>query len=296
VLQDATDAVRRSAPDAPVGAYNVDEGLPQREAAFETLARWWHAHRRDEQVLKHELDPQDPGYHAAALGLADVLSGEQGVREMMMANAAIDLLGPLMTKALVERADTPKSAFHKAEIAQALGRVRDPAAIDTLLRIVRDRTSFVRAKAALGLGPYARTHDGARRVLVQLIRSGNAAVRVAALQALVHAPRDAEVGAALDAWLEADRTRVEAKIPSWRTPDVVPALAVLRFVQQGEPAWGPVEAGLRDPQRVVRRTWWDLLRAALDVPEYLHDPVAEPGDPEARTFTRQMALDALGAR
>ena len=53
---------------------------------------------------------------------------------------------------------------------------------------------------------------------------------------------------------------------------------------------------LRASERVLRRTWWDLLRHAVDLPDYFHEPVVEPGTPGARHVTREQALEALEAR
>ncbi len=296
VLQDATDALRRSVPGVPVQEWNVDSGLPRREKAFRGLVAWWWEHRDDEQVLRSELSPTDPRLLPATLGLADVLSGASGVREMMMAKAAIRVLGPLMTPALAARAKDAQSPLHRAEIAQSLGLVRDPQAVPVLMQLIRDKAAFVRANATQSLGPYADGNPQVRDLLLLSIKSKRAGLRLAAMNALVHLRAQPEVVTALDVWLQADAARVEAGKPTWRTPDVVRALTVIQLVQHGEAHWPAVRTGLRNTQRVLRRTWWDLLRGALQLPDHLHDPVTRPGDPHARQLGDAQALAALKAR
>ena len=296
VLQDATDALRRSVPGIPVAQWNVDSGLPLRERAFRALVNWWWEHRDDEQVLRHELSPTDERLLPATLGLADVLSGSSGVREMMMAKAAIRVLGPLMTPALAARAKDAQSPLHRAEIAQSLGLVRDPKAIPLLLQLVRDKASFVRANATQSLGPYADERDDLRDILVLSLKSKRADLRLAAMNALVYVRAQAEVVDALTAFIEADEARVKAGQTTWRSPALNRALTVVQLVQHGEAHWPAVRKGLEDGQRVLRRTWWDLVRGALRLPDHLHDPVTDPGDPYARQLDDAKALEALKAR
>jgi hypothetical protein len=47
---------------------------------------------------------------------------------------------------------------------------------------------------------------------------------------------------------------------------------------------------------VVRRSWWDLLRGALDLYEHLYDPIPPPSAPEWRAIDEAKALDALRVR
>jgi HEAT repeat protein len=296
VLQDATDALRRSVPGIPVAQWNVDSGLPRREKAFHALVAWWWEHRDDEKVLRSELSPTDARLLPATLGLADVLSGAAGVREMMMAKAAIRVLGPLMTPALADRSTDAQSPLHRAEIAQSLGLVRDPHAVPVLMQLVRDKAAFVRANATQSLGPYADGSDEIRDLLLLSLRSKRADLRLAAMNALVHLRAQPEVAQALATWLQADGRRVEAGQPSWRTPAFDRALTVVQLVQEGAAHWPAVRAGLHDEQRVLRRTWWDLVRAALQLPDHLHDPVTTPGDPYARQLDDAEALAALQTR
>jgi len=292
-LHEATDGLKRSVRGIPIDAWNVDGGYPAREKAFFDLQAWWKAHERDEDLLiPGDLDPQDPRFMEAARGLAAVFGGIK-VREKMMANAAVVVLGPLMTPALAEVAEAESSPVHRAEIGQALGRVRDPAAIPTLRKLLVDRNTFVRARAAEGLGAYAHDHPEVRTWLMQLLASRHAAMRVAAMQSLVAAPRSADVQEALKTFEAADVERVAAGKTSWITPDMKRAMAVVGLVQEGMEHFPAIEAGLRDPQRAVRRTWWDLLRAALQLPDQVHDPVADPDDPDARHIERATVEKAL---
>lgn len=295
VFQDATDALRRSVPGCPVALYNVDAGLPLREAAWKQLVTWWHAHRHDKRMLTHELDDSDPRFQSAARELVDVFAGPS-VREMMMAKAAIRLLGPLMTKALTDAIPGNTNAFHRAEIAESLGLVDDPRAAKGLLMLVRDRQAFVRKKAVKSLGAYVDATPEAQGLLIRFLSSKRAGSRVAAMEGLVHAKPSDEMRTAITEWIKANEERVKAGGPTWRTQDLETALTVVRMVQEGDQHLPAIRAGLLEEQRARRRIWWDLVRAALDLPEPWHDPVADPESKTARHISEQTLREALAKR
>lgn len=295
VYQDATDALKRSVVGCPVDAYNVDAGLPQREAAWHTLLAWWHANRHDPKVMRRRLDASDARFQSAAAGLANVFAGPK-VREMMMAKAAIRLLGPYMTTALTASIPTAKNAFHRAELAESLGLVDDPRAVEGLMQLIRDQQVFVRKKALKSLGAYVEAAPDVLDLLLQGLSSTRAGLRVAAMEGLVSAPPSKRVAQAIEAWLAEDAARVAAGKPTWRTPDVEIALTVVRLVQEGAEHLPAVVAGLAHEQRAKRRIWWDLVRAALDLPEPLHDPVSDPDTPWARRLDEAALRAALEQR
>ncbi|MDJ0973827.1 MAG: HEAT repeat domain-containing protein [Planctomycetota bacterium] len=295
VLQDATDALRRSVKDCPVQPYNVDGGLPQREAAWLALLHWWHDNRKTVVMRRTTLDTSDPRYQAAAAGLANVFAGPK-VREMMMAKAAIGLLGPDMTEALLASIPTARNAFHRAELAESLGLVDDARAVAGLMQLVRDKQIFVRKKAVKSLGSYVEDSPEALGLLLRFLSSKRAGLRVAAMEGLVNAPPSARVREAIDAWLAEDVKRVEGQRPTWRSPDVEIALTVVRLVQDGNAHLPAVLEGLAHEQRAKRRIWWDLVRAALDLPEPLHDPVSSPDTAWARRIDEATLRAAVERR
>jgi hypothetical protein len=113
---------------------------------------------------------------------------------------------------------------------------------------------------------------------------------VAALQSLVAAPPSDLVRAAVAKHEAAfaERCGVDANHAM--------ALTVVRLVQEGEAHWPKVRVGLRSKDRVERRSWWDLLRLALDLYEHLYDPIADPASPDWRAIDEKVVLDALKQR
>jgi HEAT repeat protein len=291
VLQDALDVLRRHLPDAPTADYLPDGGLPQRHAAFEKLEAWWRAHRDDPGLLKATFPETDPGFVNAARGLALKLT-QPKVLELMIAKDSAEILGACFTPALIAMLAETKSPAAKVELAQALERVRDPRAVAPLLDLLREKAAFLRAAATRSLQPYA--WRGEPRVIDPLVAglaSPDCAVNLAAMQALVAAPPSEQVRQALGAHAEADYLRrcgQDANFPL--------AAAVVRLVQEGADHWPAVKQGLVSPDRVVRRTTWDLLRVALDLYEHLYDPIPPPDRPEWRPIEEAEVLDALRAR
>lgn len=210
-----------------------------------------------------------------------------------MAKAAIRLLGPLMTKPLIQTISTAKNAVHLAEIAESLGQVDDPRAVEGLLILVRNKQAFVRKKALKSIAAYVDTSPEALAVLLRFLDSKRAGSRLAALEGLVGAAPSAEVRDRLAAWIAKDAQRVEAKRPSWITKHVETVLRVVRLVQEGPAHLDAVMAGLQSEHRAQRRIWWDLVRTALDLPEPLHDPSADPGIAWARRLDRATIEAAL---
>ncbi|MGE0191918.1 MAG: HEAT repeat domain-containing protein [Planctomycetota bacterium] len=286
VLQEATDALERHLPGAPAHGFTPDAGIPQRQAAFEALAAWWHERRDQGDLLRTAFDETAPSFQAASRQLVHNLR-ENDARRFIISKAAIELIGPPMTPALVEAAATAVRPVARSEIALALGLVRDPRAVPALDDLATDARPMVRARAAVALGAYARTVPAALEVLLRLLQDPLEEVRVAALGGLVGAPRDARVAKAL-----ADLA------PDGR--DAQRAWTVGRLVQEGPQAvWGVVAAGLAAPTREQRHAWWDLLRRALDLPAHVHDAQSEPGDETARHVTRAQvdaAWNALAER
>ena len=50
------------------------------------------------------------------------------------------------------------------------------------------------------------------------------------------------------------------------------------------------------PERYVRRNWWDLLRRALALPNYVYDANLDTTDPRWRPVDEAPILEALRAR
>jgi HEAT repeat protein len=176
------------------------------------------------------------------------------------------------------------------ELAQALMRVRDPRAVAPLLALLKEKAAFVRAAGAGALVTYTRAPE-VIDALVLALDSPDCAVRVAAMQSLVTAPPSEPVRTALGAHDEAAHVQ-----RCGADSNHAMAAAVVRLVQEGEAHWPVVKAGLSSPDRVVRRSWWDLLRLALDLYEHLYDPIPPPTAPEWRPVDEAQVLEALRAR
>jgi hypothetical protein len=291
VLQDALDCIKRHLPQAPTEGYNPDAGLPQRHAAFEKLEAWWRQHRDDADLLKKKFDETDPGFRKAADALAERLT-QPKVLELMIAKDSAEVLGAPLTPALIDALAKTKAHGAKVELAQALERVRDPRAKAPLLALLKEKPAFVRAAATRALQPYAWSGDPeVIDALVAGLASPDCSVNVAAMQALVAAPPSDRVRMALG-----QHDEVEYASRCDTDSNYAIAAAVVRLVQEGEAHWPPVKAGLASPDRVVRRSWWDLLRVALDLYEHLYDPIPPPSAPEWRAIDEAKALDALRVR
>jgi hypothetical protein len=291
VAQDALASLRRHFPaSAPLPDALADGGLPQRFEAFERLEAWWRAHRHDPDLLGARFAEDDPGFVAVADGLAAQL-GKPKVLELMIAKDSAELLGAALTPALARAAATTKSKVHKVELATALGRVSDPRAVKPLLGLAADPAGFVRAAAVLALGAYAPRHPEVVDALLAKLDDDDCGTRVAALKGLCGAPRDARVLAAL---VSHDDAAHAARCGS--DSDYAWAARVVRLAQQGSAAWLPVGEGLASPDRVVRRTVWDLLRVALDLPDHAFDPLPPPGAVGRRLLDEARVKAALAAR
>lgn len=286
VPQDALDALERHLTDATaLKDYEVEAGLPQRERACAALSAWWRAHRRDASLLRRAFAEDDPGFVRAARGLAERL-GQPKVLELMIAKDACEVLGAPLTPILAEALASARSGGHKAELALALGRVNDPRAATALRTLLTDKAGFVRAKAAEALGAYAGTDAQVVAALLAALEDPDCGCRQAALGALVSAPVSPAVR-------EAARTHDVAGFAALcgESPGYAMAREVVLLVQEGEEHLEVVLGGLRHADRVVRRSWWDLLRVALDLDERLVDWSPAPGAPGARPLD----VDAITA-
>jgi hypothetical protein len=291
VAQDALASLRRHLPaSAPLPDALADGGLPQRFEAFERLEAWWRAHRHDPELLRARFAEEDPGFVAVADLLAAQL-GKPKVLELMIAKDSAELLGAALTPALARAVATTKSKVHKVELATALGRVSDPRAVVPLLVLAADPAGFVRAAAVLALGAYAPRRPEVVDALLARLDDDDCGTRVAALKGLCGAPRDPRVLAALAAHDEAAHA---ARCGS--DSDYAWAARVVRLAQQGSAAWAPVGDGLASPDRVVRRTVWDLLRVSLDLPDHAFDPLPPPDAPGRRGLDDARVKAALAAR
>lgn len=288
VFQDSVDALRRAfshTEAAPlVAAYNVDSGLPKREAAFLALASWWHTHRDDADVIRTSLDETDEGFRNGTRALVAKLLGTD-VRNFMITKPALELLGTAATPVVIESIADADRGSARAELAKTLAMLRDPRAIPALLGLLEDKLSFVRAAALEALGAYVHDHPKALEAAVRGLSDPKAGPRVSALKGLVAAPKDASVLAA-----------VKAARPKTPSSDWSRAETVFLLVQEGATHWPTVEAGLQHKDRHVREAWWRLLRAALDLPQHAHDPHPAPEKPAKRRLSREQALAALAAR
>ena len=278
VLQDAVDALARAG--IPLQGYNVDQGIPLRRAAFEKLSTWWIDHRGTDWLPK-KVDEEDPGFVKASLALARKLQSNDA-RSFIITKRCCELIGPPMTPALLETLANARQTVARSELAKALGVVRDPRAVKPLLALLQDPKAVVRERTVLALGSYARENEAARDALLGALKSRSIGIRVAALKALVRAPRDPVLFAAVRAITPDDR---DARI----------ARTIIDLVQDGMTHWGAVEAGLNDPVRETRRTWWDLLRAALDLPAHLHDAQSPPDTPN-RVRVQATQIEAARGR
>jgi HEAT repeat protein len=288
VFQDAHDALRRAlkAPEPAklVANYNVDAGLPQRDAAFVALARWWHAHRDDADLLDRSLDETDPGFRKAARALTEKLRGKD-IRLFMITKPACALIGRAMTPTVIETLAEATKGSACAELCETLGLLRDRRAIPALLGRLHDERPFVRSRAARALATYVDGSDEVRHALIALLDDPKAGPRVAALKALVAAPPSPDVLAA-----------VRAHEPAHPTEDQSRALTVLLLVQEGAKHWPPIEKGLLSPHRYVREDWWGLVRRALDLPAFVNNAWAAADAPRVRRLDRSEALAAVERR
>jgi len=292
VLQDAVDALRRAVPAAPVAAYNPDSGFPQRRRAFDALLAWWEAHRfEDATLLARHLDENDPGFRAEARRMVERLRG-RSVMELQISQETCALVGPAVTPTLLETLAVANNRVLRTEIARALGAVRDLRAVPPLLELARDRASFLRAVALGSLGAYVERDPRVLPALLAALDDGDPAPRVAALKALVAAPPSDEVRGALA------RHDPEMHRQTFGSPDrdYEMAFTVASLVQEGEAVWPRIRDGLGHPERYVRRTWWDLLRAALDLPDHLYDAGKDPSASDWKPIDETRVLEALRAR
>lgn len=288
VFQDSVDALRRAfghTEAAPlVAAYNVDSGLPKREAAFRALASWWHKHRDDPDVLTRDLDETDPGFRRGTRLLADKLLGTD-VRNFMITKPALELLGTAATPVVIEALGNATRGSARTELAKTLAMLRDPRAIDPLLGLLEDKLPFVRAAALEALGAYVHDHPRARDAVVKGLSDPKPGPRVSALKGLVAAPPSTTITRAVSA------ARPKSPSSDWQRAETV-----FRLVQEGDVHWDAVAAGLGHKDRHVREAWWRLLREALALPPHAHDAHPAPDKPAKRRITRAEALAALEAR
>ncbi len=285
VFQDAVDSLRRSLPASPWQAYNVDSGYPQREKAFRALARWWHAHRNDADLVTTTFDEDDKAYRATARRMIELLRGKD-VRQFMIVKPACELLGRAATPVLIDVLATATAGPARSELATALGLVRDVRAIAPLLDVLKDKRPFVRAAAAKALVNYA---DDPRVVdaLIATLADSKGGPRVAAMSALVAAKPSAAV---------LDAVNAHAADGKKKSADYQMAEIVVRLVQEGEKHWPHIEKGLADERRFTRERWWLLLRHALDLPAWVHSAKAAPDAPLVRRLSAKEAVAALKER
>ncbi len=292
VLQDGIDALRRAVPDAPVDAYNPDTGFPQRRAAFEALLAWWTGRRFDDgDLLDVKFDAADPGFRREARRMVERLRG-RSIMELQISQETCALLGRAVTPTLLETLAVAKSRVLRTEIARALGAVRDVEAVPVLLALMHDDASFLRAVATTSAGSYLGRDPRVERALIERLDDPEAAPRVAALKALVAAPPSDGMRAAL----ERHTPETHAKRFGAEDRDFHMAWTIARLVQAGPGDWPSVREGLGHPERYVRRTWWDLLRRALALPNSWYDANLDPSDPSWERVDEPRILEALRAR
>jgi len=289
VAQDALDSLRRHLPGAPLPELLVEGGLPQRFEAFEALDAWWRMHRDDVQLLAVTFQRDDPAFRETALALSTRLT-QPKVLELMIAKDACEILGAAVTPALTQVVGGAKPGA-QTELARALARTRDPAAAAPLLGLLRAPQGFVRAAAAEVLDVYAGRDPAVVTALVAALDDSDCGVRLAAMKGLAGAPPAAATLAAVRAHDEAqhvERCGADANF-GWARTTVL-------LVQEGAVHWPALERGLLHEDRVVRRTAWDLLRTALDLPEHLFDPLPVPGAAGTRSIDSARVLKALERR
>ncbi len=293
VIQDALDAIRRSFEGAP-SSYRPDGSVPGRMAAWEELVLWW----AKGPPAKRKAEEDDPRWLAAAKETADLL-GQKSVMELQSAKKALALYGPLAWKTLVAAIPEAKGKVHRAEIAAALGTLRDRRAVDTLLALTADPVPNVRAVAAESLaafhgnaadplvtGTSTATDSDVLRRWLELLDDSEEGPRASAMKALtVVEPRD-DVRAAVDA--HASATHPENQFGDFRLAE-----EIVRLVQTGE-GLDAVLAHLTEPQIFRRRFVWELLRASLRLPEEAFD--ATPSPEKTKPLDRATAKAALDAR
>lgn len=291
VMQDGIDALRRALPDAPTAAYNPDAGIPQRRAAFEALLAWWTERRFDDaRLLDRRLDATDPGFRREARRMVERLRG-RSVFELQISQETCAILGRAVTPTLLETLAVAKSRVLRTEIARALGAVRDVRAVPVLLDLMQDEASFLRAVASSSAGEYLEVDPRVQPALIAHLDDRDPAPRVAALKALVAAlPSDT-----MRAVLERHTPAMHAK-QYGEDRDFLMAWTIGRLVQGDDGSWPAVREGLGHPERYVRRTWWDLLRRALALPNYVYDANLDPADATWKPADEQRLLDALRAR
>ena len=198
VLQDAVDSLARAVPEAPVAAYEVDAGLPQKQAAYEGLLAWWETQDAKDELLATRFDAQDAGFRREARRMVERLRG-RAIFELQISQETCALLGPAVTPTLLDALGTTANPVYRTEIARALGAVDDPRAIEPLLGLMRERLAVIRATATESLASYLDGRPEVERDLIAALDDPEPSVRVAALRALVAAPLSDAVGRALDA-------------------------------------------------------------------------------------------------
>jgi HEAT repeat protein len=279
VLQDAVDALRRAYGALPV-AYRPDGSVPDRLAAWRALLAWLDAER---PRPKRSFDETDAGFRAAAAGLAAAVVG-RSVMEQQIAGQSVELLGSAMTPTLLEMLPGESRRQRRAQVAVALGRTRDPRAVEALLGLAREPHGNVRGAAAGALEPHLRDAR-ARDAVLALLADPEAEPRAAALEALASAPVDATVRAALE--------RLRASEPAAARVDDGASFRVAWLVQTGE-GLEEILALLRSEELWRRRQAWELLRRALSLPGDLYDPASPP--PEGPAPDEALVRRALATR
>ncbi len=275
VLQDAIDALRRNVKGLDTTIYNVDQGTPQRTKAYRALRAWWRSTGPASVKLHASFDENDPQF----ADVSDQLSARllrKDAREFIITKAACELLGTVMTPSLLRTLAKTDKLRARCELAVALGRVGDPRAIDPLLQLARDKRETVRAKALEALSAYVAKHERVQARLLEALKEAGEAGRVAAMKALVMAPRSASIKASIQAANGDD-------------PDFQRAKDVTLFIQGDDSRWQAIDVGLKHKQRVVRRSWWELLKRGLAIPATVFNATAVPGSiPD-----NQVTLDVL---
>jgi HEAT repeat protein len=282
VLQDAVDALRRAFPKAPRG-YVPDGGLPDRDRAQRDLLAWWATGPR----LERPLDERDPGFAAEAKAVVARL-GQKSVMELQIAKRTLALLGSASTPALLEALPASTSRVQRAEIAFALGTVRDRRAFEPLLALTHDDAPNVRAAAAEALAAYVdgdgdpvldgEAKDATGRAIarwIEMLDDEEDAPRASAMKGLVSAPPRGPVRAVVEA-------HDSSTHPENAFSDYQIAEEIVRAVQTGRGIEAPI-ARLSSPDLFVRRATWEHLVRALRLDPRAFDPGADarPGGADA---------------
>jgi hypothetical protein len=145
--------------------------------------------------------------------------------------------------------------------------------------------------ATASAGAYLGVDARVQPALIERLEDREGAPRVAARGALV-AARPSET---MRGVLERHTPEAHAK-RFGEDRDYRMAWTIARLVQTDDAGWPLVRQGLGHPERYVRRTWWDLLRRALALPNHVYDANLDPADPSWAPPDEPRLLEAVAAR